>query len=94
VLGYYLDAYPVNLMSTGSGPNSAYDLWRCAVTNHDYFISKRAFFFDLAPWSDEAASDEPSQKPGTDLETMRLLMAAMVKRNGKSCLKAVRSVSQ
>jgi hypothetical protein len=67
-VAYYVDAYPIRLASTRSGSDSGIDLWQCTVTNHDYFVSKRAFFFDLALWNDEPASDEPSQKPGTHLK--------------------------
>lgn len=80
-LAYYIDAYPVLLASTRPDKMSI-NLWQCTLTNHDYFVGKRAFFFDLAPWGDEAASDEPSQKPGTDLATLKMMLAAMVRRNG------------
>src|SRR5690606_18309399 len=41
------------------------------LSNHDYFVSKNAFFFDLSPWADEPATDDPQQRPGTDLETLK-----------------------
>ncbi len=31
------------------------------LANHDYLIARRAFFFDLAPYKEEAACDDPSQ---------------------------------
>jgi len=47
------------------------------LANHDYFIARRAFFFDLSPWGDEAPTDDPGQKLGLDktafLEVMRAL---------------------
>jgi GxGYxYP putative glycoside hydrolase C-terminal domain/GxGYxY sequence motif in domain of unknown function N-terminal len=36
------------------------------LSNHDWFIARRAFFFDLSPWGDEAPVDEPHQPLGTD----------------------------
>ena len=40
------------------------------LTNHDFFVSRRGFFFDLSPWGDEPATDDPSQPVGTDLTTL------------------------
>ncbi|MBR6549061.1 MAG: hypothetical protein IKT68_05895, partial [Clostridia bacterium] len=34
------------------------------LTNHDYLIARRCFFFDLAPYKGEAACDDPAQKNG------------------------------
>lgn len=57
------------------------------LTNHDFFVSKKAFFFDLSPWGDEPATDEPTQKPGTDLETLlqMLRLAYDHNRGEKMC---------
>jgi hypothetical protein len=44
------------------------------VGNHDYFISKRAFFFDLSPWADEAPNDDPHQPLGTDVRALNEVM--------------------
>lgn len=52
------------------------------LTNHDYFVSKNAFFFDLSPWGDEKATDDPEQKSGTDLETLKELLLLAYKQNG------------
>lgn len=47
------------------------------LSNHDYFIAHRAFFFDLSPWGDEAPNDDLSQPSGLDrkefLEVLRAL---------------------
>jgi len=56
------------------------DSWQNAVpnhhclTNHDFFISKKAFFFDLSPWGDELPNDDSSQPKGADLETLKVLL--------------------
>ena len=56
---YYLDAWwlqrPLN-----AGPEMH------TLSNHDWFIARRAFFFDLSPWGDEAPVDEPHQPLGAD----------------------------
>jgi hypothetical protein len=54
------------------------------LTNHDFFVSKKAFFFDLSPWEDEPATDEPDQKAGTDFNTLKeLLLTAYRQHKGK-----------
>jgi|GEM_PF-89395 len=57
------------------------------LTNHDFFVSKKAFFFDLSPWGDEPATDEPGQPVGTDLATLKefLLSAYQQNKGEKMC---------
>ena len=64
------------------------DTWQESVpnhhclTNHDFFISNKAFFFDLHVWDDEAPNDDLSQPAGTDLNTLKaLLLSAYNKRS-------------
>lgn len=52
------------------------------LTNHDFFVSKRAFFFDLSPWGDEPATDDPGQAIGTDLETLKEFLMEAYRLNG------------
>ncbi len=55
------------------------------LTNHDFFISRKGFFFDLSPWADEATTDEPGQTPGTDVNTLKeLLLTAYNQNKGKA----------
>lgn len=55
------------------------------LSNHDFFVSRKAFFFDLSPWGDEPATDDPSQPVGTDLNTLKELLLEVYKHNkGKS----------
>ena len=57
------------------------------LTNHDFFVSKRAFFFDLSPWADEAPSDDPGQPVGTDHRVLReLLLSAYKQTAGKEII--------
>ena len=57
------------------------------LCNHDFFVSKGAFFFDLSPWGDEPATDDPTQAVGTDLNTLKemLLLAYRQNNNEKMC---------
>ena len=78
-MGYYLDAYWLQ-KPDGYIPDHK-------LTNHDYFISKQAFFFDLSPWGDEAPNDDPSQPVGADLKTMQaILRAAWDRTQGKAMI--------
>ena len=69
----YSTYYPDAWWLTGKARVSPINTLLC---NHDYFIAKRAFFFDLGPWDDEAPNDDPGQRPGTDLQTLRQVLAA------------------
>jgi hypothetical protein len=73
---YYLDQYWM------SKPRNTVLNHHC-LTNHDIFISKKAFFFDLHPWGDETPVDDPEQKMGTDLETLKALLLSAYNHGGK-----------
>jgi hypothetical protein len=51
------------------------------LSNHDFFISRRGFFFDLSPWGDEAATDDPGQAVGTDVNTLKEILLTAYKQN-------------
>lgn len=51
------------------------------LTNHDFFVSKKAFFFDLSPWGDESATDDKGQKIGLDLQTLTTFLEEVYKQN-------------
>lgn len=77
---YYLDQYwKKNPFAAVRNHHTLY--------NHDFFISKRAFFFDLSPWGDEPATDDPEQSVGTDLATLKemLLLAYQQNKGDKFC---------
>ncbi|MBL9127132.1 MAG: hypothetical protein JNL97_05780, partial [Verrucomicrobiales bacterium] len=59
VAAYYLDAYWLR-RPDGAGPEMH------TLANHDWFVARRAFFFDLSPWGDEPPVDDPGQPIGTD----------------------------
>ena len=58
---------------------------KACLSNHDYLIARRCFFFDLAPYKGEAACDDPAQKngqadKGTDNATMLKIFARRYER--------------
>ena len=73
---YYLDQY------WRKKPRNCVLNHHC-LTNHDYFISKKAFFFDLHVWADETPIDDPHQKLGADLETLKELLLSAYRHVGK-----------
>lgn len=77
LMGYFLDAYPWNLKGVMYP-----DLQNTMVCNHDYYISKKAFFFDLTPWGDEVPNDDKQQKIGTDLMVLKEILMSQYKLSG------------
>lgn len=71
---YYVDAYWLK-RPTWAGHEMH------TLANHDWFVARRAFFFDLSPWGDEAPVDDPGQPVGSDkrclLEILRELAAGV-----------------
>ncbi|GAB4313763.1 MAG: hypothetical protein Kow0059_05110 [Candidatus Sumerlaeia bacterium] len=59
-LAYYMDAWWIR------DPRPGRNLQNHTLTNHDYFVTHRAFFFDLSPWGDERPIDDPDQPLGLD----------------------------
>jgi len=72
-MAYYIDSYWLKEPGEFS---------KNTLFNHDIFISKKAFFFDLDPWEDEAPVDDPNQKPGTDSATTKMLLKSFNKASG------------
>jgi len=77
---YYIDSYWMNCAN-----KLGWDLH--TLSNHDYFIARRAFFFDLATWGDETPVDDPGQKLGLDRETFLQMLAALNRKAPKSMIK-------
>lgn len=67
---YYVDA--AWLKRPGNGAPDMHTL-----SNHDYFVARRAFFFDLSPWADEPPTDDPKQAPGRDRQTLLQILRAL-----------------
>lgn len=79
LMAYFIDAYT----QVPSEPGFHYhDLANATLANHDYYIARRAFFFDLGVWPDEASVDAPKQAPGTDRKTLIALLQAQYQRSG------------
>lgn len=68
-LGYYLDAWWLQGWNR-SGPENH------TLSNQDFLIARRGVLFDLGVWDDEAAVDDPGQRPGTDAATLKRLLRA------------------
>ncbi len=76
VLGYYLDC---SWVKSPGGRLSNFTL-----TNHDYIVAKKGFCFDLSPWDDEPATDDPGQPVGADVNTLKaILLSAYEQNKGK-----------
>jgi hypothetical protein len=77
---YYLDAFW--LERPRNGPPDLHTL-----SNHDYFIARRAFFFDLSPWGDEAPVDDPRQQTGLDKQVLLEVLNALRVRDPRGLTK-------
>lgn len=73
VAAYYLDAYWLRMPAQASS-----DLH--TLSNHDWFIARRAFFFDLSAWGDERPNDDPGQPDGLDRRTLLEVLRALYER--------------
>ncbi len=76
--GYFLDAYWLG--------NPQGKLQQTLLTNHDFLVSRRGFFFDLLPWDDETPVDDPDQPVGTDQRTLEELLRIGYDRTGGGVL--------
>lgn len=76
---YYLDGVPWNELAPNSKPYP--DFGNAGILNADYYISHKAFFFDLSPWDDCSATDDPGQTPGTDYRTLIAILEQANKIN-------------
>jgi len=75
VLGYYVDAYGQD--------KASYDVSETlCISNRDYIIANKGFFFDLSPWSDEQPNDDRTQTVGTDCSTLKEILAYAYSENG------------
>lgn len=73
-MGYYIDAYWLK-NPEGYVPNHT-------LSNHDYFIANRGFFFDLSPWTDETPVDDTNQPLGTDQRTLQAILRSAWNQTG------------
>ncbi len=80
IAAYYIDSFW--LQCPRQGPPDLHTL-----SNHDYFIARRAFFFDLSPWADEQPNDDRGQPLGADRDTFLRVMRAVHQRTGNAMIK-------
>lgn len=73
-MAFYLDAY---WLTKPNALGSLNEFQNSALSNHDFFISRRSFFFDLGMWADEAPVDDPAQALGTDVTVLKSLLKTM-----------------
>jgi hypothetical protein len=64
---YYIDSYWLRKPRLGGS------ITNNTLSNHDYFIGKKGFFFDLSPWDDEAPIDGPDQPLDVEQKTLQAL---------------------
>lgn len=57
------------------------------LSNHDYFVARRAFFFDLSPWGDERPGDDPGQPLGADKQEFLAVLRALYDYAGGAIIK-------
>ena len=76
VLAYYIDSYWLQK------PRAGGSITNNTLSNHDYFISKRGFFFDLSPWDDEAPIDSPNQPPDAERKTLEAILRSAYEATG------------
>lgn len=80
ITAYYLDAFWIQHPRRASPEMHT-------LSNHDYFIARKAFFFDLSPWGDEVPTDDPNQRLGLDRETFLATMRALYDQSKESIIK-------
>ena len=73
--------YTTDMFALKAGPGNP-NSWQ--LQNLDYMILRQGFVLDLSPWTDEPATDEPTQPVGTDAQTFRLLLDACNIQTGQS----------
>lgn len=78
--GYYLDTFWLKR------PNGATQ--NHCLTNRDFIVARKGFFFDLSPWDDEAPNDDPEQPLGADFNAFNAIMrAAYEGTNGQKIIR-------
>lgn len=78
-MAYYIDSYYIDHSGWG-GPAS-----NSTLTNHDFYIANKAFFFDLGVWEDEVAEDDPTQPAGSDRKMLLALLKQQYRNAKGNC---------
>ncbi len=72
-MGFYIDSFWFKCWQA-SGADTL------TIPNEDFVIAHRGVVFDLDVWDDEAPVDDPNQRAGTDVATLRKLLLASYER--------------
>jgi hypothetical protein len=75
-LAYYIDAYWLQKPTLGGS------ITNNTLSNHDYFIAHRGFFFDLSPWDDETPVDSPNQPLDAERKTLQAVLLSAYEASG------------
>lgn len=73
-VGYWCDAFWLKAPQDMSLDN-------VGLSNHDFVVARKGFFCDLDVWDDEAPRDDPDQRHGLDLETLREILLSCYNAN-------------
>lgn len=80
---YYIDYFWVDAAPQHKGSSYTVN----TISNIDYAISQRGFFWDLDAWGDAPPNDDPHQPVGTDQHTLiNILAASYHALNGQSMI--------
>ncbi len=80
-LGYYIASDWIQRAAMGPVDHHT-------LTNHDFFVARRAFFCDLNVWDDETPVDDPAQPPGADRRTLECILRSLQQRCGGAMIHA------
>ena len=89
LMAYHIDAYyPAKTTDGETDYNKGHIFSTACLLNNDYYIAKKAFFFDLGVMKNENASDDPDQAGkcinpimgSTDYQTMKKMLSAQNKQ--------------
>ena len=78
-MGYYIDSFWI--AHAAAGPPNHHTL-----TNHDFFVARRAFFCDLNCWGEETPVDDPRQPIGADRRTLQSILLTLYETGGKESM--------
>lgn len=73
-LAYVLDGAPCAYGHFLEESKDAGSAWQACLYNHDYYIARRCFFFDLTCIDTERPCDDPNQPLGTDLTCLKAIL--------------------
>ena len=83
-IAYILDGASCSRNNPCFHPENPSNVFENCIYNHDYYIARRCFFFDLTVYDKEAPIDDPNQPLGTDRETFKKILRRRYNRaNGE-----------